>query len=306
MSQLKPSRLTERIVRLGLATRAGSFAASYLIARWLTKPARRAIDRTPSDFGLPWEPLTCTTADGCRLSGWLVTPPHPRATVLLFHGVTQTREQTLSRLAFLVSAGLRCLAVDHRAHGESTGTHSSFGYHERHDVRAVVELARGRWPDQPLAVLGVSMGAAAVAYAAADIRPHVRAVILESIYHDVVRAFDNRLSAGHYPDYFRALSHHVIRRCEARLRVRAEWLTPADRVADLAPVPFLLLTGAEDRHATPAEAEEVFARRRGPAELVLVPGADHEDVCEAGGDFNRRHVLEFLDRRLFTRSDEAA
>ena len=65
----------------------------------------------------------------------------------------------------------------------------------------------------------------------------------------------------------------------------------------LAPAPALsVMTGP---HAPPAEAKELFARRRGPGELWLVPGAGHADVCEAGGLSYQRRILAFLDRWLF-------
>src|SRR5262245_20590975 len=158
---------------MGLTSRLGRFTAQFLVSRWLTRPARRKIRRTPSHHGLDWEPLTLRTEDGYRLHGWLVAPPCPRATMLLFHGLEWTREDMLSRLPFLVSAGYRCITIDHRAHGESAGRISSFGLNERHDVRAVLALARQHWPGQPIGLLGISMGAAAIAYAAEDVRQAV-------------------------------------------------------------------------------------------------------------------------------------
>jgi alpha-beta hydrolase superfamily lysophospholipase len=294
-----PSRWIDLLVRLGLASGVGRFAAQYLVSRWLTRPPREKVRRTPSHLGLDWEPLSLRTPDRYRLQGWLVTPPRPRATVLLFHGFQATREQLLSRLNFLVPAGYRCIAVDHRAHGESSGRISSFGLYERHDVKAALQLARLHWATQPVAVLGVSMGAAAVCFAAADVRASARAVILESLYHDVLTAFRNRLEAGLYPSYFQELTQGVIRLCEWRLGQPASRLTPADHVADLAPAPLLILTGADDHHATPDEAFRLYERRGGPAQLLLVPGAGHEDVCEAGGESYRLAILGFLDRSLF-------
>src|SRR5205823_2959544 len=114
------------------------------------------------------------------------------------------------------------------------------------------------------------------------------------------------LDAGHYPDYFQRLADRVVRECERRLNVRASWLTPAEHIGRLAPTPFLLLGGTEDRHATPDEAIRLHARRSGPGELLLVNGAGHEDVCEAGGELYRQAVLGFLDRCLFAAQDAAA
>ncbi len=294
----KLSRLTELLIRLGLRTRAGRLAALHLFARWLTRPMRQRILRTPSDLALAWEPFACRSEDGYRLRGWVVSPPAPRATVLLFHGIRNTREQTLSRLTFLVPAGYRCLAVDHRGHGESQGRRATFGYTERHDVQAVLGHALERWPGSPMAAVGLSMGAAALCYGAADFRRHFRAIVLESLYHDIVTAFMNRLRLGQYPPFVRSLAGDILRQCERQVGAPAQRLTPADHIADFAPTPLLFVTGTADQHSTPDEAERLFARRRGPAELLLVPGADHHDVCETGGEAYRRHLLAFLGRHL--------
>src|SRR5262249_5701182 len=159
----------------------GYVAAAYTVSRWLTRPSLGRVRATPGDHGLAWERLECRTADGLRLVGWAVTPPRPRATVVLCHGIRGNREKTLSRTAFLVAAGYRCVAFDHRAHGESAGRRTSFGFHESRDVRAILELTRRLWPGQRLAVLGISMGAAALCYAA-DWARTCDAVILESLY----------------------------------------------------------------------------------------------------------------------------
>src|SRR5262245_25689413 len=168
----KPSRLTEFVVRVGLSSGIGALAAEYLIARWLTKPAPQRIGRTPSELSMSWEALACVTEDLHNLRGWLVAPPSPRATLLLFHGIRNNREQLLSRLAFLVPAGYRCVVFDHRAHGESEGRQISFGLHEKLDVRAILKLALERWPEEPLGVLGMSMGAAAVCFLAPEVVQH--------------------------------------------------------------------------------------------------------------------------------------
>src|SRR5439155_19498212 len=101
---------------------------------------------TPAALGLDWGPLACRTSDGLLLKGWGVAPPAPRATVALFHGLRQNRAQALDRMALLVRAGYRCVAFDHRAHGESGGRRTSFGFREARDVTAVLDLVADRWP----------------------------------------------------------------------------------------------------------------------------------------------------------------
>ena len=129
---------------------------------------------------------------------------------------------------------------------------------------------------------------------------------MANIFRGLLTAFHNRLNAGHYPSYFHKLTAGVIRRCERLLGQPTARLTPADHVGELAPAPVLILTGAEDRHATAEEAVRLYERREGPAQLLLVPSAGHEDVCEVGASLYRQTVLGFLERSLFDARDVAA
>jgi alpha-beta hydrolase superfamily lysophospholipase len=292
----KSSWIPEVLTTMAMASGIGYLAVSYSVSRWLTRPSHRPPQMTPSDLGFSWEKLECVTADRIRLTGWLVEPPEPRGTVALFHGLRHHKEKMLSRIALLASAGYRCVAFDHRAHGESGGKRTSFGYHEHRDVAAVLDLVRQRWPRQPRAALGVSMGAAAICFAAKQI-PGLDAVILESCYVDIGSAFANRLKNG-YPAWYQRLSRGVVWVSEKRLGMRLRDLVPALHIGDLAPAPVLLLTGTDDHHAPPAEAEELYDRCRGPREIWLVPGAGHRDVVETGGSLYRRRILDFLARRF--------
>jgi alpha-beta hydrolase superfamily lysophospholipase len=292
----KSSWLTDMLAGLALASGVGYVAAAYSVSRWLTRGTPGKPRRTPHDQGLPCEPLECQTADGLRLAGWVVSPPCPRASVLLCHGARNNREQVLDRIAFLTAAGYRCVAFDHRAHGQSGGKRTSFGYYESRDVAAALELVRQRWPTQQRAALGISMGAAALCFAADHSRA-CDALILESLYHDIVSAFTYRVGVK-YPAWFNRLRRGVAWMTERRLGVRLERLAPVEHVGLLAPAPVLILTGDEDTHAPPEDARRLYERCAGPRELWLVPRATHEDVCRTGGALYQQRVLSFLERWL--------
>ncbi len=259
--RIRVSWLPEVLAGLVTVSGIGYLATAYTISRWLTRGSRGAPGRLPSDHGLDWQPLECRTADGLRLAGWVVEPPRPRGTVALFHGLRSRRENTLDRTLFLTAAGYRCVAFDHRAHGQSDGRRTSFGFHESRDVAAVLRLVRSRWPNQPYAALGMSMGAAALCFARHE-TAGCSAVILESMYHDLASAFRNRIGCG-YPSWFRRFVPGVVWVTERRLGLRLEQLVPADHIGALGRVPVLLLTGTEDTHAPPEDAERLWARCRG-------------------------------------------
>ena len=293
--QPRPQRLGDLVAELALVSGVGYVAAAYAASRWLTKATPGSPRLTPDSYQLPYEKLTCTTVDGHRLAGWLIDPSRARATVILFHGVHNNRSQMLARMAFLAKAGLRCVAFDHRAHGESTGKRTSFGFHERLDVLAILDFVRARWPHQPVAALGISMGAAALCYAAEQTRL-LNAVILEGMYHDIGRAFATRL--GTYPPWFQRLAHGILWVTERRLGLRISQLAPFQYVGRLSPAPVLVLSGSEDPHAPAIDTCHLFECCDHPKELWFVPNAGHQDVCETGGDVYREKILEFLDRRL--------
>lgn len=272
--------------------------ASYAVSCWLTRPARQRCTETPSAHGLPWESVHCRTSDGLSLAGWVISSPQARGTVLLHHGLGGSRAQTLSRAIFLARAGYRCVAFDHRAHGRSEGTSTTFGFHKARDVAAARAVVRGRWPGEPCAVFGLSMGAAAICFSAEQVRD-VQAVILEGVYHDITGAFTGRL-ATMYPVWFRPLVHGIIRITERRLGVRMGQVVPANYIGRFEAAPILLVTGTLDDHAGPNEARRLQGRCTGPNELWVVPGARHGDVFEVAGKEYEERILAFLDKHLTT------
>ena len=298
MSKLhcKISWLKGLLAGLAAASGVGYLATAYTVSRWLTRSSRGRPHPTPDVLGLDWGPLECRTCDGLLLKGWVVAPPAPRATLALFHGLRQNRAQALDRIALLVRAGYRCVAFDHRAHGESGGRRTSFGFREARDVAAVLDLVADRWPHQGRVALGISMGAAALCFAASRAR-ELDAVILESLYHDLGSTFQNRIGSK-FPAWFGRFRRGVIWVTERRLGLRLRQIAPVDHISELAPAPVLLLTGAEDPHAPPHDAARLFARCCGPREIALIPGADHANLVQAGGRLYRNLLLGFLDRRL--------
>jgi hypothetical protein len=161
-----PARwLASAMARLTFLSGVGYVGAAYTVSRFLTRPRRRKLTTSPASLGMTYRDVDVETEDGIRLSGWLVEPENARGTVALFHGMRHNRERLLDRIAFLYNAGYRCLALDHRAHGESAGKRISWGWYEERDVRApppagskkTFRVSRAmhmacRWAAQPFAL----------------------------------------------------------------------------------------------------------------------------------------------------------
>ena len=290
----RPSWLEKVWPRVTAATGVGYLATAYTVSRWLTRRSPAVLQVPTHLAAVQIESLECRTRDGIVLKGWNLEPPTSRATVALFHGLRGNRGKMLSRIAFLSAAGYRCVAFDHRAHGESGGRWTSFGYHERHDVEAIADLTRERWPNQPRAALAISMGAAAVCFAG-EASHAFDALILESLYHDLGRAFRHRVGSS-YPAWFRQFRRGIIWFTQRRLGARIHEVAPIAHIARLAPRPVLLLTGGADPHAPPHEVQALAEQLPATGQFHVIAGAGHLNVCEQGGQAYRNLVLTFLER----------
>jgi uncharacterized protein len=122
---------------------------------------------TPASFGLPFDEVAFQARDGVALSGWWVPAPQARGTVVLVHGLNRSRIEMVKKVPFLHDRGWNALLFDLRHHGASGGAVSSFGYFEKEDAHAAVDLARSRSAG-PVVLWGVSLGAATATLAAAE------------------------------------------------------------------------------------------------------------------------------------------
>ena len=106
--------------------------------------------------------------DGALLRAWsFERPGRSRGTVLLLHGLGDTRASQLPLASLLLQDGYRVLAPDSRAHGASGGALATYGVLERTDLLAWAAWVRQRRPDECVFGAGASMGAAILLQAVA-------------------------------------------------------------------------------------------------------------------------------------------
>jgi uncharacterized protein len=158
----------------------------------LTAPAHTIVP-TPAD--LPVTPFTLDSASGATIQGWFARgAPDKGGGVLLLHGVRANRLAMIARIRFLVGAGYNVAAIDFQAHGESPGDKIAFGRLESADAHAALAWLRHALPKKKIRVIGQSLGGAAALLGEAPL--DADALILESVYPDIDRAIDDRMTAA--------------------------------------------------------------------------------------------------------------
>lgn len=290
-------------------------AVGYLVSSFMIgeNPRWRGMNRGPQDFGLKGETVSFSSQDGIALKAWwLPADGAPRATVIIAHGVDHTRQVMLPRASFLVHGGYNVLALDLRGHGESEAQYVSPGYLEARDILGAVKYIRERGDHAPIALLGVSLGAAASMLAAADSR-EISAVIADGVFPNGREVFDNiclhYVHDSHTKLWLRgislaALSPGLVRAIVLVYYARTGVYLGSDfgsvlPYAARIQVPVLLLSGNRDWIVPTAQTRRVLTAL--PTErksLVVIPNADHDTTYSTAPALYESAVLTFLDRNL--------
>ena len=208
------------------------------------------------------------------------------------HGFGWHRLGELAAFVPWLAERYHVLQFDFRGHGESGDADITLGTAERLDVAAAVRLVESRGLG-PIALMGVSMGAAVAIMAAPDLP--VAAVVADAPYADLFNPIANRMRELHYP--FPWLGSRLIVAAAAvrsRMRLRA----PLERVAQVAPRGLLIIGPREDRLIDHDQRLRLYERAGEPKELYVVEGAGHPEAHAVGGAHYERRVLDFLARHL--------
>jgi alpha-beta hydrolase superfamily lysophospholipase len=284
-------RRWKMIFRLLLLLLVAGLAGSWFFAGAFSAPCNHPV-ALPKD--LPVETVTFPSASGATIHGWLVNSPTNRGVVILQHGVHADKASLVGRAKFLSRAGYAVLLFDFQAHGESLGQQITFGYLESRDSQAAVAFVKKRFPNQPVGVIGVSLGGAAALLAQPPLA--VQALVLESVFPDIVDATKDRLEfvLGRPA---RLLSPLLTAQLHWRMGVGPEALRPIDGAAKTK-APKLFLAGTKDQRTKFSESQAMFALAAEPKIFRPVEGAAHEDLHHFLGPRYEQLILEFLENNL--------
>ncbi len=248
---------------------------------------------TPAELGLGYEDVRFTTDDGVTLSGWLIPAGRPtRAAVIVMHGFSGHRLPELAAFVPWLQPRYNVLQFDFRGHGGSAQSPVTVGSRERLDVAAAVRLLERRGFG-PIALIGLSMGAAVALLAAPDLP--VAAVVADAAFARLRNPVANVMRSQGYP--FPRLGSRIIV-AAAGVRARTRLLSPIDRVAKIAPRGLLLIAPRRDELIDYTESVELYRAAREPKELFIVDDAEHSTARWVAGPEYERRVLDFLARHL--------
>jgi len=200
----------------------------------------------------------------------------PRGTVLLLHGYGLAQFSMMPWAFRLADEGWRCVLVDLRGHGKSTGRQIYFGLHETNDLSQLLDvLTRNNRLSGPVAAVGESYGAAlALRWQAAD--PRIHSVVAIAPYASLSNAVMNirQQYAWWVPKFWVRAG---LKQLPAVLKVPPDEFDMTT-VMMQKPVTALFVAGANDHIAPVKDVEQLRSLALPGSKLVVVTGATHESL----------------------------
>ncbi|MGW4772872.1 alpha/beta hydrolase [Nocardia sp. NPDC004278] len=222
----------------------------------LTFQPDRQILQTPSVLGMDYTELSIPTTDGETLHGWWLPAAHSIGHVLFAHGNAGNVGDRVPIYALLTEIGLDVLTFDYRGYGRSTGRPTEHGtYLDAHAARRILLEQPGVNPERVL-YLGKSLGGGVLLELATEYPP--TGLVLMSTFtglRDAARSVYPFLPGPLVPDAYPSLRR--IRELQA---------------------PVLIMHGDHDELLPLRHAERLFAAAPEPKQLVIFPGAGHNDL----------------------------
>lgn len=275
--------------------------APYLLASFITRAGTRPMDRrlttSPSDFDLTYEDVAFESTDGVQLKGWYLSGGDKGVSLACGHGLFRSRREVLERAVALRRAGFDVLLFDLRRHGDSGGERVTLGYDERLDYLGAIAYLQKRQPEDRIALLGVSMGAAAALLAASESLV-VETVIADSSFLSLEHTVTHHLKLFWGLPRF-PLGDELLFFIERKGGFRREGLNVEAAVQKIGSRPLLFVAGSEDRRMP----VEVQRRLYGVAasemsQFLVIDGASHGAGYRTNPDLYARTVIDFLESVL--------
>jgi uncharacterized protein len=275
------------------------FAAGALAVESALRPPRLTVAQIcPCVEHVRCRDAEVAAPDGTRLRGWYFESDAPNGgSVILLHGVGDTREGVVALGTVFLRAGYSVLTPDLRGHGQSGGI-LTYGAREGQDVHAWADWMPRQTHVARIYGFGASLGASEL-LAALDREPRFRAVIAESAYSSFPGIAYERMHRL-IPNGLKWVTMPFVDsgmlwvRIHYGVDLRDASATEAVRRTR---VPVLLIHGLADGRTSPDNSRALAAANPRVTQLWMIPAAGHANGWGSAGKEFELRVLRWFDSR---------
>ena len=257
-------------------------------------------DKTPADFGMPYEDVTVTDSDGLKLVAWYV-PSQNGAAIIMQHGYKSTRQEMLEEVQMMYKHGYGILISTVRAHDRSEGETITFGMKEVNDMDAWYQYLLTRKDVDPnrIGELGNSFGGMLVIQYAAQ-NKNIRAVVADSAFSSLNDTVSKSVT------YFTNLpafpfAPMIVFWAERETGFKLEDIDTKKWIAQISPRPVFLMQGGKDSIISTDSGQKLYDAAGEPKELWYDPNLGHVQFDTAQPSEFEKRVSEFFDKYLMNK-----
>ena len=262
--------------------------------RLITGPkfSKSVIYETPT---FPFETIDLSTKKGVKIEAWYAKADSAAiGTVILFHGLSQSKATKLSEAYEFRYNGYNVMMVDFRAHGNSEGNKTTVGYRESEEVKLAFDYAIENG-DRTIFLWGTSMGAVAITKAVADYDIKPTGVILEMPFASMQSHIGARVRSNGFSGFPEKPFAFLVTFWTGIERGYSAFKFKTNTYTAKVTCPVLLQWGAKDNMVLKYETDKIFSAIASPnKKLVIYENADHESFLENDPIKWRLSVEKFL------------
>ncbi len=276
---------------------------SIHVGNSMTHPEKKSIEQFPSDYGMEYEDISFMSADGeTSLSGWVIHPEtDAHMTIIFGHGYKGNRyEDHISFFEIadgLLDRGYRVVLFDFRYAGESGGEMSTVSAKEQLDMLGAIDYVSERY-DEPIGLLGISMGASTALLAASQ-SEEVIAVVADSPFSDLEDYLKVNLPVwSDLPSF--PFTPMILTIMPLITDLDPKEASPISVLDDIAPRPVLFIHNEGDDSIPYTESEMMVKEHPDVFSLWLTDGEGHVKSFEQ----NQEEYMERIDSFFLEAQEE--
>jgi uncharacterized protein len=249
--------------------------------RFIFFPAS-VIEKTPELFNLPyqevWLPVKTNLGKAEKMHGWWFKADQPNAKVLLYlHGNGINIGANIAHTQRFYQLGFSVLLIDYRGYGRSQGSFPNEMSVYQDAATAWVYLTQQQQiPPQKIFIYGHSLGGA-IAIDLAVKHPKAAGLIVESSFTSIRDVVSARNLFSIFP-------------VDLILTQRFESIKKVPQLR----MPVLFIHGTDDSTVPSFMSQKLYNAAPEPKQLILIPGAEHNDAAVVAGRKYLQSVQSFV------------
>lgn len=235
--------------------------------------------------------------DKAELSGYLTYSniDITKGTIILLHGIRSNKESFIKLSSKLAKLGFNSLALDSRAHGNSKGTHCTFGVKEKKDISELINfLEKKENITINIGIWGRSLGGA-IGLQAIGNDKRIKFGVIESTFSDF-ETITNDYFSYHAGFSIKPLTSYLVYRAGKIAGFDPKDASP-NKYCKKIEQPILIVHGNKDKRINIKYAESNFikipSKRK---QFIEIESANHLNVWEIGGDEYFEGVIRFIEQ----------